>query len=127
MVRQVLIQARLATYRLIDENPTIVSFERFPLKADGFGGYVKDTQARPSIIQAKVRISSDSGGAPGRTASPVGMTKGPGEFVTMGFDIPLDEGDIISSESSSWKVGPLTLHRAFGGVSGAVAPLVRVK
>lgn len=119
--RELLRQKRLSVTAHINLNPTITVVYRYPKHDGGFGKLVEDYTQAPSERVVKVRLAhpnAQSGPFIPQTTA-VGVRPATGRYVLAEYDADLIEGDRIED----FRVGPIDLLTAYGGVVGKQAPL----
>ncbi len=119
--RELLRQKRLSVTAHINLNPTVTVVYRYPQHDGGFGKLVEDYTQEPTQRVVKVRYAHPNGQsgpfAPETTV--VGVMPVTGRYVLAEYDADLIEGDRFED----FKVGPIDLLTAYGGVVGKQAPL----
>lgn len=119
-------QARAATKKIIDENPSVVTYARVAMVDDGMDGECPDPFGSATTYKARVRLAHESGGVQKQGASPAGTTANLSMFLLMDHAMPIREGEVITDPSGQgWTVGVVNVDRRYGGVVGASAPLTK--
>jgi hypothetical protein len=114
--------------QLINVNPVLITWERYPLVDNGFGEMIEDTTATPEEKKAVVRISHQSGGVQDTKVAPTGLTTNLSEYVVMLPNVDVREGEIITAKTGTirkWKVGVVDDLIIEGRPYARQAPLVR--
>ncbi|MHB9293843.1 hypothetical protein Holit_02962 [Hollandina sp. SP2] len=114
--------------RLIEVNPVCVTWNRYPLVANGRGVLVPDTQGEPEPQRAWVRISHQAGGVQDTAVAATGHTTNLSLYLIMLPDADIREEEIITVDAGSirkWKVGVVDELCIAGECYGKQAPLTR--
>jgi len=114
--------------RLIDINPVKITWDRYPLKDNGYGTLIPDTDAVPQRKEAWVRISHEAAKVQETTAGTAGLSTSLSMFVLALYDVDLHTGDIITANAGAiqtWKVGVVDELSVEGECYAKHAPLVR--
>ena len=117
--------------RLIDVNPTKITWNRYPLKDNGYGTMIDDTDAEPEDIErlsAWARISHRRGGVQEAAAEATGPTTSLTMYVIAPHDADLRQGDVIEADSGAirrWRVEVVDELHVEGECYAKQAPLVR--
>ncbi len=117
-------QLRDGVARLIDQNPTRVTYTRQPMVSNPLGGQVADPFGTPTTAMARVRISHERSGTPANQPVPAGADTSMSLYVLTDYRAPLREGDIITAESRKWRVGPVNVFKHAGQVYKTEAVLI---
>jgi hypothetical protein len=114
--------------QLIDINPVKITWNRYPLKDNGFGGTIPDTSAAPAQKEAWARISHEAANVQQAAAGPAGLTTGFSMYLLALYDADLQAGDIITAEAGviqKWKTGAVDGLSVEGECYAKQAPLSR--
>jgi hypothetical protein len=98
------------TADLIQLNPQRVTWDRYPLKDNGLGVMIEDTDQQPEQLDGVIRISHQSGGVSENQVTDRGLTTNKSAYAVWLPDLDLREGDIITGEFGSiqrWKIGTI--------------------
>lgn len=93
---------------------------------DGFGGTMPDPSAPGSTYTASVRISHEKITVQENQPNPVGLSTSFGKFVLTDYSCPVQENDVISDGTDSYRVGPVDQLVRYDGVFASQAPLEKV-
>jgi hypothetical protein len=114
--------------QLIEINPVLITWERYPLIDNGFGKMIEDTAATPEVKKAVVRISHQAGSVQDTKVAPTGLTTNLSGYIVMLPKVDLREGEIIAANTGTirkWKAGVVDDLIIEGRVYARQAPLVR--
>jgi hypothetical protein len=114
--------------QLIEINPVLITWERYPLMDNGLGTMIEDTAAAPVTKKAVVRISHQGGGVQDTAVAPTGLTTNLSAYIVMLPHVDLREGEVITAKTGTirkWRVGVVEDFIIEGHVYKREAPLVR--
>jgi CO/xanthine dehydrogenase Mo-binding subunit len=114
--------------RLIEVNPVLIQWKRYPLMDNGRGMLIPDTQAEPEEKTAWVRISHQAGGVQDTSVAATGHTTNLSQYLVMLPEVDIRDGEIITTDTGSirtWKVGVVDELIIEGECYGKQAPLTR--
>ena len=114
--------------RLISINPVKITWDRYPVKDNGYGAMIPDSAADPEHKEAWVRISHQKDGVQDAAAAAAGLTTNLSMFLIALYDADLHEGDIITAEAGAiqkWKAGVVDELSVEGECYAKQAPLAR--
>jgi hypothetical protein len=114
--------------RLIDINPVKITWERYPMKDNGYGALIADKDAEPERKEAWVRISHEAAKVQEAATGPAGLTTNLSMYVLALYDVDLQTEDIITANAGviqTWKVGVVDEFSVEGECYAKQAPLVR--
>jgi len=114
--------------QLIELNPVLVTWDRYPKKDNGYGAMVNDTEAQPEKLKAVVRLSHQSGGVQNTTVASTGLTTNLSMYILMLYDVDLQKDDIITADVGAiktWKIGVIDELSIEGECYAKQAPVVR--
>lgn len=88
---------------LIGTNPTIVTFEKYIKKDNGFGTMVIDRNSEPAIISEQVKISHNVSGAQKATGTPVGLGEPYYNYILFRPCSQLEENTVVTDTCTGKK------------------------
>jgi hypothetical protein len=114
--------------QLININPVKITWNRYPVKDNGYGELIPDTSAEPERKEAWVRISHEAAKVPTAAVTPVGPSTNLSMYLLALYDTDLQTGDVITADAGliqKWKVGVVDELFIEGECYAKQAPLVR--
>lgn len=117
-------QARAGIIKMIAEDSTIITINRYPQMSDGFGGYIDDTSKTPVAHKYRVGISHEKSTVASPSSTSIGISTNLKKMITMDYHGGPLEGEMFTINSKKFKIGAIDALTEDGMIIGYQAPLL---